>query len=53
MEEELNAVQTTLKLAESEGLATEVMYFALVAMQSNPILTIQQALQVGLDEWDL
>ena len=50
---ELSGISTILKEAYSNGLAIEVIYFALKAMKSNPSLTVVEAMICGCDEWDV
>jgi len=47
------AVYEALKLCEKHGLEVEVFVTAFREIQANPKLTIQQALNVGLYEWDV
>ena len=49
--EELDQVNTLLKMAQRYGLEAECVVFALRYMQENPALTIVQAMTYGFDEW--
>jgi len=51
--EEMNAVKFTLEESSKYGLEVEVIYFALNAMKKNNNLTVIDALQFGLEEWDI
>lgn len=52
-EGDLNAVKKALKYAERFGLEIEVMSYALNAMKENPKLSLTEALNIGLQEWDI
>jgi hypothetical protein len=49
----INMVYEAIKQASAFGLENEVIGFAMIALKSNPTLTISQALVSGLDEWDV
>jgi len=34
-----------------QGLTVEILYTAMEAIQSNPELTVEQAIRLGVDEW--
>lgn len=48
---EWEAVENTLKAASEFGLQTEVVWYALKAMKENPRLTIEEAINIGYEEW--
>ena len=48
---ELSYVDHLLKLAEGYNLEAEVVVFALKVMKENPSLTIEQAMDIGYEEW--
>ena len=48
---ELSYVDHLLKLAEVHNLEVEVVVFALKSMKENPSLTIEQAMDIGYEEW--
>lgn len=47
----LVAINRILEDAGSEGLTTEVVTTALMLMKENNELTIEEAIQLGYDEW--
>ena len=50
--DELDIVAQALYEAQQHGLQAEVMLFALYAMQGQE-LTVEEAVQVGMREWDI
>lgn len=48
---EYEAVDTAIKSADEYGMQLEVIIWALRAMKENPLLTIEEAIQIGHDEW--
>lgn len=53
VEEDLKLINNALNIASSERLEAEVILWAFYAIQSNPQLSIEEALEAGLEEWDL
>lgn len=51
--DEVTAINSMLKIASKNGLAAEVVYSALNAMQGDNKLTPIQAMKEGLYEWDI
>lgn len=51
--DEVTAINEMLKIASKRGLAAEVVYSALTAMQEDNKLTPIQAMKEGLYEWDI
>jgi hypothetical protein len=49
--EEINTIMVALDEADDEGVQAEVVWSALKAMKTDSNITIQQAVQQGLDEW--
>ena len=49
----LNMVNETLEQSKIHGLESEVIGYALIRLKENPTLTISQALEAGLQEWDV
>ena len=49
--DEMNYIAECIISAEKYGLETEVIHCALQSMKQNPKLTIQEAMQSGVDEW--
>jgi hypothetical protein len=49
----LEMVKEALSQAGKYNLEIEAIAFALMALKDNPSLTISQALEAGLDEWDI
>ncbi len=47
----LMLINRILEDSESEGLVTEVVLSALLAMKENNDLSIEEAIQIGYDEW--
>ena len=43
----------TLRSAREQGLLAEVVYYALRAIRKNPNLSEAEAMQEGLDKWNL
>jgi len=52
-EELLGIVEKKLNLAYIEGLLNEVVTHAMLALVEDPKLSIEEALNTGLREWDL
>jgi hypothetical protein len=50
---ELDYVAECLRDAAAYGLEHEVVLYALKAMKSNPDITIQVAMERGMEEWDV
>lgn len=50
-EDLLQCVSDALDIAKRYDLEAEVFLFALKAIKDNPGLSINDAVQVGLDEW--
>lgn len=48
---DLGCVDVALTKAFEYSLDREVILFALYAMQENPSLSVEQALESGLSEW--
>ena len=48
---ELSYVDHLLKLAEYHNLEAEVVVFALKAMKEDPLLSIEEAISLGFEEW--
>ena len=48
---EMEAVATALYRAAKDGLETEVILFAMRALKRDPSITIEQALNEGINEW--
>ena len=48
---EFRAVEFALKEAINDGLEVEVVVFALKAMKENPSLSIEEAINIGYEEW--
>jgi len=48
---ELSYVDHLLKLAEGYNLEAEVVVFALKAMKSDPLLSVEEAMALGYEEW--
>lgn len=51
--EELNWIGRRMEDARKYKLVTEVVYYALQAMQSDPSISIAQAVEFGCAEWDV
>ena len=49
--EELNVAESAIRQAFDDGLAAEVLVFAIKAMKENPNLSITEAIYIGYDEW--
>lgn len=47
----LNDVHDTLKIASNYNLEAEVITYAMIYLKSNPEITIQEAIECGLNEW--
>ena len=47
----LDEVYETLTLANKYGLAAEVITWSFRYLKENPKLTIEEALQMGINEW--
>lgn len=50
---ELGIIDNALTHAAQQGLELEVIWSAFKAIQENPSLTIEEALEVGMGEWDI
>lgn len=50
-EEDLKIIDEVLDQAVEIGLETEVVYWALRAMKSDPKLSISEAIILGITEW--
>ena len=50
---ELDYVSTCLRDAEAYGLTTEVVTYALKAMKAHPEFSVQDAMERGMEEWDV
>jgi len=48
---EWEAIHEALKGASEFDLQTEVVMYALKAMKENPLLTIEEAINIGFNEW--
>lgn len=48
---EWEVIQQALKDASEFDLQVEVVWYALKAMKENPLLTIEEAIFIGLKEW--
>jgi hypothetical protein len=48
---ELSYVDHLLKLAETHNLEAEVVVFALKSMKEDPLLSIEEAISLGFEEW--
>ena len=48
---ELIYVDHLLKLAEYHNLEAEVVVFALKSMKSDPLLSVEEAMALGYEEW--
>ena len=48
---ELIYVDHLLKLAEVHNLEAEVVVFALKSMKEDPLLSIEEAIALGYEEW--
>lgn len=51
MHEDMRGAALGLATAKQYGLETEVVVWALYAMQRDPKLTVSQAISEGLSEW--
>lgn len=51
--DDLKLVSDALRLAREHSLESEVVLFALKALQKDNSLSIQDALEEGLSEWDV
>jgi hypothetical protein len=51
--ETMDAVANTLKFAGEHGLETEVIATAMLFLKENPDAEINEALNVGLSDWDV
>lgn len=49
--QQMDAIKEAIQIASPHELELEVILWAMKALQSNPKLTITEALDVGLDEW--
>lgn len=50
---DFKAVADTLKESGKHGLEVEVFWSAMNALKHNPALSIEEALDYGLYEWDI
>lgn len=50
---ELDYVSECLRDAGAYDLTTEVVTYALKAMKAHPGLTVQEAMEIGMEEWDV
>lgn len=50
---DMDAICDAIKHADVYGLRAEVLLWSLYAIQANPKLTVLEALECGLDEWDV
>lgn len=48
---EMDALKEAFQMASYDDLEFEVILWAMKALQSNPKLTINEAIDIGLDEW--
>lgn len=48
---EFKAVELVLKESINYGLEVEVVVFALKAIKENPSLSIEEAINIGYEEW--
>jgi len=48
---EFEAIQNALKGAAEFDLQIEVVWYALKAMKENSLLTIEEAITIGYEEW--
>lgn len=53
MEQTLYMITEHINDAKQYGLEAEVIYSALLAMKENPSLSIEDAIAIGCDEWDV
>ena len=51
--QDMNDISDAWDLAKEHGLQYEVICWAMYYLQSNPNATIAEALNVGLEEWDV
>ena len=51
--ETMDDVAQTMKFASEHGLETEVIATAMLFLKENPEATINEALHVGLNDWDV
>lgn len=52
IEDEIKSVSSALQIAKQFTLESEVVLFALLAVKNNPNISINEALSLGLEEWD-
>lgn len=48
---EFETIQNVLKSASKYNMEVEVVWYALKYMKENPLLTIEEAIYLGHDEW--
>lgn len=53
MDKILDFLNGRLEIIKEYNLEAEVMYFALKAMKENPNLTIEEAFNLGCEQWDI
>lgn len=49
----IERVQTTLNESGKSGLQSEVIATAMIYLKENPEVSIQEALYIGLVDWDI
>lgn len=49
---DVEAVAAGLKVAEEHGMVVEVVCWAMKALKANPAMSIEEAINEGLYEWD-
>jgi hypothetical protein len=53
IEDTIDIVDSVLAIADKHRLEVEVMTYALMFLKENPELSIEEALNFALEEWDL
>ena len=53
MDKTLDYLNEKLKIAKEYNLEAEVIYFALKSMKENSELTIEDAFDLGCEQWDI
>lgn len=51
IKKDLDTIFEALTYAKKYNLEIEVILWSLYAMKANPTLTIEEAIQIGLNEW--
>jgi hypothetical protein len=49
--EQMEQIAKQLKIANEYGLLVECVYFALYRLKENPDLDIEDAMEIGVQEW--